>query len=496
LGTALNHILEDLADEESQPPEGLARIVDVEMAGVVTNGESADDPAPQMSSGPDPDVLFSKPANAEQYEIATRLSRAKSVLVQGPPGTGKTYTIGNLLGLLLSQGKTVLVTAHTTKALKVLRGQVDEALQPLCLSVLEGDTESQAQLSRAAQAIATRLSRSDAASLRREAAALRGKRRELLAKQDQLQRQLRDARFSEVEEVVFNGEGLNPLDVARRVHLQAERDGWIPGPLEHSSLCPLTAAEIAELYRSQGVITDDDDRQLAFAQPMLSKLVASSDFQDLAEEHSGAQSFSSDYEGMKAIEEWEVFARTGLRRALRPMFGMAFGRIPVEESAIAAANVALNEDTAGIEHALSNGPWLMGDRITAADVMVAPMLFWATQPLNEEAMKLQFAPIMHRFDLGANRERTRDWVARVMAWDCWVNPVASGKKTAKKTGKQAAKARKPAKAAMKAAKLAKFAKSAKPAKSKPVAKKGGKKAAAKSKPVAKKGAKRAAKKGR
>jgi primosomal protein N' len=130
-----------------------------------------------MPTGPDPDILFSKPANAEQYEIAARLTKAKAVLVQGPPGKGKTHTIANLLGYLLSQGKTVLVTAHTTKALRVLRRQVDVAVQPLCLSVLEGDAHSQAQLSRAAQDIADRLSRSDAASLRREAGLLRDKRR-------------------------------------------------------------------------------------------------------------------------------------------------------------------------------------------------------------------------------------------------------------------------------------------------------------------------------
>src|SRR5438874_1258726 len=154
-------------------------------------------------TGPEPDILFSKPVNTEQYEIAARLAKSKAVLVQGPPGTGKTHTIANLLGYLLAQGKTVLVTAHTTKALRVLRGQVDEALQPLCLSVLEGDTDSQAQLSRAAQDIANRLSRADAASLRREAGLLREKRRKLLGIAEELRRQLRAARFSEIEEVVL-----------------------------------------------------------------------------------------------------------------------------------------------------------------------------------------------------------------------------------------------------------------------------------------------------
>jgi glutathione S-transferase len=173
----------------------------------------------------------------------------------------------------------------------------------------------------------------------------------------------------------------------------------------------------------------------------------------------GPRLFSPDYEGMKAIEEWEVFARTGLRRGLRPMFGMAFGRMPVEDGAVAAANAALNQDTAGIEAALEAGPWLMGERISAADVMVAPLLYWASAPEHEVARALPFYGVMRRFDLGPNRERTRDWVARVMAWDCWINPAASS--TAKTAAKRPAAKAKPTAAAKMGAKAVKPAPSTK-----------------------------------
>jgi glutathione S-transferase len=153
----------------------------------------------------------------------------------------------------------------------------------------------------------------------------------------------------------------------------------------------------------------------------------------------GPRLFSDDYETMKRIEEWEILGRNGLRRGLRPMFGMAFGRLPVDEAAIAAANAALHEDTAQIEEALTAGPWLLGDRISAADVMVAPMLYWATRPDNAAARELPFFPIFQRFDLGEGRDRTRDWVARLMEWDCWVNPAASAKKAGGKGEKKAAK---------------------------------------------------------
>ena len=83
------------------------------------------------------DVLLSKEANKEQLEIARRIEKYNAVLVQGPPGTGKTHTIANLLGHFLAQGKSVLVTSQTQKALSVLKEKVTHGLQSLCVSVLD-----------------------------------------------------------------------------------------------------------------------------------------------------------------------------------------------------------------------------------------------------------------------------------------------------------------------------------------------------------------------
>jgi len=194
----------------------------------------------------------------------------------------------------------------------------------------------------------------------------------------------------------------------------------------------------------------------------------------------GPRLFSPDYQIMKQIEEWESFARGGLGRSVRPMFGMAFGRIPVTDEAVAAANAAFAEDSARVEDALTKGPWLVGGQLTAADVMVATNLFYATQPEQEVVRNLPFWAVFQRFDLGPNRERTRDWVARVMAWDCWLNPAATfvprgsaaiskggssrrGSAAAGKTAASRASSAKksPAKPAKKAAKAKPAAKSAK-----------------------------------
>ena len=312
LSTTLDHIIEDLEDKASEVPEGLGRIVGVEVdvsgAGstVLDEGENRLTASPQEAA-----ILFSKPANAEQLEIATRLEHAKSVVVQGPPGTGKTHTIANLLGHLLSRGQTVLVTAHTTKALRVLRRQMDEALQPLCLSVLEGDSKSQGQLSRAAQDIAHRLSGSDPNRLRREATTLRGQRQKLLNGIESLQRQLRDARFSEIDEIVISGEALSPIDVAKRVKATAEEDGWIPGPLEPGVLCSLTDTEVRDLYASQGVLAAEDETQLAVSQPDLAGLVTAADFRLLAAEQARADSRAQAHRP----ELWEEEAADGYTAA-------------------------------------------------------------------------------------------------------------------------------------------------------------------------------------
>jgi very-short-patch-repair endonuclease len=289
LSTTVDSIIEDLEGEVTIP-EGLSTIVGVETdATGASQNDGMDDEKPATTPTPEPDILFSKPANSEQYEIAARLAKNRAVLVQGPPGTGKTHTIANLLGYLLAQGKTVLVTAHTTKALRVLRQQVDTALQPLCLSVLGRDSESQTQMKESAQEIANRLSSSNAATLRKQAALLREKKRKLLDTSAELRRRLRDARFSEVEEIVVAGEGLSPIDVAKRVKADEDRDGWIPGPLE-TGLCPLTESAVRQLYATHAVLPISDERQIAVKQPSLANLVPPADFRLLANERAGTTS--------------------------------------------------------------------------------------------------------------------------------------------------------------------------------------------------------------
>ena len=122
LSAALQKVIEDIKTE-IYFPNSLCKIIGFHNGFVdETNGGSS--PQSDDSKIQTIEFLLSKPANPEQIQIAERLESAGAVLVQGPPGTGKTHTIANLIGHLLAQGKSVLVTAHTTKALRVLRDKV------------------------------------------------------------------------------------------------------------------------------------------------------------------------------------------------------------------------------------------------------------------------------------------------------------------------------------------------------------------------------------
>ena len=194
---AIEGIIADLRTREDLP-WSLLNIVGEESP--IPDAGDVNPPA-SGSSQADGEVLLSKPANPEQIRIAQQLEEHGGVLVQGPPGTGKTHTIGNLVGHLLAQGKSVLVTSHTTKALRMVRHHIVPELRPLCVSVLESDLDSRKQLESAVGSIAERLSRADAGSLEMQAKKLEAERLDLLKKLDEFRNQLTEARADEYRDI-------------------------------------------------------------------------------------------------------------------------------------------------------------------------------------------------------------------------------------------------------------------------------------------------------
>ncbi len=285
---AIDAYLERLKTTAELPP-ALVRVVGiedrpgVEQTGAEQPGEGRADSS-QEAADPEIDLLFTKPANPEQEQIARRLASTGCVLVQGPPGTGKTHTIGNLIGHLLAQGKSILVTSHTAKALRAVRENVVPALRPLCVSVLDRDEESRRELEAAVSGIVARLSRADTAALASEAAGLAEQRRRLRARMEAVERELRQARRDEYADIVVAGEGVTPAIAARRVAAGKGAADWIPGPVEAGAALPLTVGQLRELYELNRRISAEDERDLSGTLPALDAVPTDEQFRALAAE--------------------------------------------------------------------------------------------------------------------------------------------------------------------------------------------------------------------
>jgi very-short-patch-repair endonuclease len=268
-GTAIESVLTSL-NGRSGFCGALKSIVGEEQAHTPEREDNA--PKRRDSVRPQATVLFGKPANPEQAAIAQALDRHGAVLVQGPPGTGKSHTIANLIGHLLANNQSVLVTSHTTKALRVLREHLVEELRPLCVSVLENDLDSRDQLERSVQEISRRLEESAAQVLEREADAVGQQRVEELRKLESLANQLEAATADEYRDIVVGGKGTPPSDAARAVAAGRNEHEWIPGPVANGEPCPLSASEVIELYALNDSSKPEDDQFVDLPLPENDKL--------------------------------------------------------------------------------------------------------------------------------------------------------------------------------------------------------------------------------
>lgn len=227
------------------------------------------------------EILLVNEANDEQIEIVKRLDRSGSVVVQGPPGTGKTHTISNLIGHLLSQGKSILVTAHTTKALRVLRDKVPDMLKPLCVSVLGSDQLARRQLESAVSSITERLTSETYDSLSKKAERYEEERKELIKRQLALKHLLREAIENEYKTIDIGVKKYAPANAARLVSQNKEGNDWIPSAINVLVSIDDKIADIERLYvlGTSFDQAEEDDSRLHL--PKLAELPNESQFKTM-----------------------------------------------------------------------------------------------------------------------------------------------------------------------------------------------------------------------
>lgn len=273
---AIEQIIENVEDTGEVP----APIHDIVCGGKVDIPEDIVELSveEQLASvgGESVDILLSKEANREQLEIARRIEQYNAVLVQGPPGTGKTHTIANLLGHFLAQGKSVLVTSHTQKALSVLKEKVAPGLQNLCVSMLD---DSHTDMQRSIDGITDYMSSHTSYEVKKEMEELGLERKQVIDELAETRKKLFAMIHQEYSCITYNGESVSPAKAATFVQAHSEELSYIPGIVRPYEPLPLTFGELMELYRTNEEISADDETELGHDLPEPSQLLSPDDFE-------------------------------------------------------------------------------------------------------------------------------------------------------------------------------------------------------------------------
>jgi very-short-patch-repair endonuclease len=137
-------------------PDGVRPLVDPDH--IPNPGDSATERSDGALVRVDEDPFLPLPVNDVQLKILRKVDAYAQTVVQGPPGTGKTHTAAVLISHLLAQGRRVLVTAHTDRALKEVRGKLPEPIRPLAVAVVGSSRQDMSDLRVAVERIAANAS--------------------------------------------------------------------------------------------------------------------------------------------------------------------------------------------------------------------------------------------------------------------------------------------------------------------------------------------------
>ncbi|WP_022818985.1 AAA domain-containing protein [Fusobacterium russii] len=232
-------------------------------------------------SGEDRKILLSKEANREQLEIARRIEDYNAVLVQGPPGTGKTHTIANLMGHFLAQGKNILVTSHTKKALSVVKEKLSPELQHLCVSVLDDNSKD---MEKSIDGITEYISSHSRIELEKNIEELENKREEIIAELSNARKEIFSIKYKEFESITFENENFNPSQAAKFVYENRETLSYIPGKVSLGKAFPVSESDLILLYKTNELISVDEEQELGTSIPNPNLLISPEEFEVLAKD--------------------------------------------------------------------------------------------------------------------------------------------------------------------------------------------------------------------
>jgi len=363
-------------DAGTPPTELLRYIAGRDGALTAADLAAAEEDGAEADSG---EMYFALPANEEQRTIAERLRANRLVVVQGPPGTGKTHTIANLVTDLLAQGKRVLITSHTPRALRVLRDKLPESVRDLCVSRTEDGAAAQRELDASVQRILAEYAGYDPKASRQE---IRTLQKRLAAARSAQQAVLRDlAVLREQETHRFEAEigdySGSLQEIAERLAAEAERYDWIgPVPQEQPAL---SADEALRLLHATRAFTPHH-RALAAEVPGPSELPGPGDFEEAVSVVRSAEEAHAAVRQDPLSQKYDTAVR-GLGEAEQQRLSAAldaFSTARARAAALAApagewAMALLKEVSEGQDWQARSRQAAVTDALTAVDASLAAM---------------------------------------------------------------------------------------------------------------------------
>lgn len=284
--------------------------------------ESAETTVPGAVVTIDQEDFLPLPVNEQQRRIIDRVDTTAQTVVQGPPGTGKTHTAAALVSHLLAQGKRVLITAHTDRALREVRAKLPREIRSLAVSVIGQSRSDMADLRTAVENISRRADEFEPADSQKAV-------EQHLARLDALRRQRADTyqrllavRRMEVEKRTDGPEEGTLAAIAYR-HLQdKDQFDWIRefdvDPQRRGvTISNFEMRRWREILRNQDVI--DNETEATNQLPALDLVPTSDSFTTLVLNERQAKAHKDQYAELLSHESFD-FVRSldhGLREQLR-----------------------------------------------------------------------------------------------------------------------------------------------------------------------------------
>ena len=264
---AINNIIKDI-ENGGEIPEYLSELV-----GVIGDEKRAIEQVP--------DILFTKETNNEQIEIIKSLYSHRAVVVQGPPGTGKTHTIANLLGHFLAEGKNVLITSQTKKALDVLKEKIPTDIQDLCISMLDDDSSD---LGNSVESISEKLGYLNLENLKNEYEEIENQRNELKEDIKNIKRKIFNIKYQESHPIIYNNESITLREAGEFLRKNQRELDRIPGVVSSGVTCPINNENLAFLKSGyKRSVSKEEEKEIELGLNKLSDFWTLEEFKEMLE---------------------------------------------------------------------------------------------------------------------------------------------------------------------------------------------------------------------